>query len=68
MKLTNIYYERELRLRADTGIINMNCLCDLFDNECLWIIIIAVLILSWSNCGNCGCNRNYDRCGCDRCN
>ena len=34
----------------------MNCLCNLFDNNCIWIIIIALLLLSCNNCG-CGCNR-----------
>ncbi len=36
----------------------MNCLCNFFDdNNVLWIIIIALLVLSC--CGNtgCGCNR-----------
>lgn len=37
----------------------MNCLCNFFDdNNVLWIIIIALLILSC--CGNNGC-------GCSRC-
>lgn len=23
-----------------------NCLCNLFDNNCVWLIIIAILVLS----------------------
>lgn len=23
-----------------------NCLCNLFDNNCIWLIIIAILVLS----------------------
>ncbi len=36
---------------------NNNCLCNLFDNNCTWIIIIALIILFFC-CGNnnsCGC-------------
>ncbi len=28
----------------------MNCLCDIFENETLWLIILAVIVLS------CCCN------------
>ena len=32
----------------------MNCLCSLFDNNnCVWIIIIALLLIC--NNGTCGC-------------
>lgn len=44
----------------------MNCLCNLFDNEIVWVIVIA-LILLWFHCGsfgNCGCNSG---CGCASC-
>jgi len=44
----------------------MNCLCNLFDNNCIWIIIIAILLLSC--CGNNGCsygNYNNNGCGCN---
>lgn len=36
---------------------NNNCLCGLFDgcNSCVWIIIIALLILFCNNNNNCGC-------------
>lgn len=43
----------------------MNCLCNLFDNECLWIIIIAILLIN--SFGNGNCARTYsggDGCGC----
>lgn len=30
-----------------------NCLCNLFDNNYTWIIVIALLILLFS-CNNCG--------------
>ncbi len=39
----------------------MNCLCNLFDDNTVWIIIIALIILCcFCNQGN-GCGRN---CGC----
>ncbi len=41
------------------GGVNMNCICDLFDNECFWIILIALLIVLCSNS-----NRNGCGCGC----
>lgn len=46
----------------------MNCLCNLFDNNCTtWIIIIALLLILFSNNG-CGCNgytTSYNNgCGC----
>ena len=28
-----------------------NCLCHLFDDNCTWIIIIALLILLCNSCG-----------------
>jgi len=37
--------------------INMNCFCELFQNEVVWLIIIALIIL-FAVCGNgfgCGC-------------
>ena len=43
----------------------MNCLCNIFDNEVLWLVIIALLILnatcngtngSGCGCGGYGCN------------
>ena len=29
-----------------------NCLCNLFDNNCTWIIIIALIILLFCSCCN----------------
>lgn len=37
---------------------NNNCLCNLFDNNCTWIIVIALIILLFS------CNNNGCGCGC----
>ncbi len=37
----------------------MNCLCNLFDNEVIWLIIIAIIL--YSCCNNTGCG-----CGCGR--
>lgn len=33
---------------------NNNCLCHIFDDNCMWIIIIALLVLFCCGCG-CGC-------------
>ncbi len=33
-----------------------NCLCNIFDDKCVWIIIIALLIIF--SCGN-GCGTGY---------
>ena len=41
----------------------MNCLCNLFDNEVLWLVIIALLILNATCNGTCG-GRSYG-CGCN---
>lgn len=44
----------------------MNCLCEFFNNETIWLVIIALLII-FSVCGNgCGCGytRNYNNNGC----
>lgn len=37
----------------------MNCLCNLFDDNVIWIVIIALLILyvSCSQNSTCGCGR-----------
>lgn len=34
----------------------MNCFCDLFQNEVVWLIIIALLIV-FGVCNGCGCCR-----------
>ena len=42
------------------GCPKMGCFCNFFeDNKCLWIIIIALILLS---CNGCGCGNG---CGCD---
>ena len=33
---------------------NSNCLCQLFDNNWIWLIILALILFSC--CGGCGCN------------
>ncbi len=49
----------------------MNCLCRLFDDSTLWLIIIAVILFSsfCNGCGNgcgygCGTNSVNNGCGC----
>ena len=44
----------------------MNCLCNLFEDPTVWLIIIAAILLYNScngcgSCGGCGCSGN---CGC----
>lgn len=39
---------------------NNNCLCNLFDNNCTWIIVIALIILLFC----CGGNNGRSGCGC----
>lgn len=45
----------------------MNCLCHLFDDSTLWVIIIAIILLAIfcnggyntaNNCSGCGCGCN----------
>lgn len=40
----------------------MDCLCNIFDNEVIWLIIIALLLLSLV-CGD-GCCVRSGSCGC----
>ncbi len=44
----------------------MNCLCHLFDDSTLWVIIIAVILLAlFCNGNGCGCyNSSNNGCGC----
>ena len=37
----------------------MNCLCNLFDDNVIWIVVIALLILyvSCNQTNGCGCGR-----------
>ncbi len=47
----------------------MNCLCNFFEDNCIWILIIVLVILFWQNgglCNNCG-NTCGGTCGCSRC-
>ena len=40
-----------------------NCLCNIFDNEWIWLIIIALLLIFC--CSGNGCSNNYGNgCGC----
>ena len=50
-------------LKTSTEDMNMNnCFCRLFEDNTVWLIIIAILLLS---CCNNGCGSSYgDRCGC----
>lgn len=40
----------------------MGCLCNIFENETLWLIILTLLILSLICNNDCGCGVNS--CGC----
>lgn len=40
----------------------MDCLCNIFDNEVIWLIIIALLLLSLV-CGD-DCRGRSGSCGC----
>ncbi len=46
----------------------MNCLYNFFDNEIVWLIIIALLILFCvcgnGSCGGCGNTTYQNGCGC----
>jgi len=38
-----------------------NCLCNLFNDNWVWLIILAIILISCCGCGNtghygCGCN------------
>ncbi len=39
-----------------------NCLCNIFDDKCVWLIIIALLIIF--SCNNNGCGSTYGNNGC----
>ncbi len=43
---------------------NMNCFCNLFDNEVVWLIIIALLLLNNTCNGNGSIGRSGCGCGC----
>ena len=49
----------------------MNCLCNLFDNDIVWVIIIALILIcvfgnNGCSCGsgNSGCSCGMNSCGC----
>ena len=42
----------------------MNCLCNLFDNEIVWVIVIALILIWIHNGSSCGCGNS---CGCAAC-
>jgi len=35
-----------------------NCICQLFDNHWVWLIVIAILLFCCGGCGN-GCGNGY---------
>ncbi len=39
----------------------MSCICELFENETLWLILLTLLVLTLV-CGNSG--STYNGCGC----
>ncbi len=41
-----------------------NCLCNLFNDNWVWLIILAIILFSCCGCGNNGCNTGYNDCGC----
>lgn len=43
---------------------NNNCLCNLFDNNCTWIIVIALIILLFFCNNGCGTAYANNGCGC----
>ena len=43
---------------------NNNCLCNLFDNNCTWIIVIALIILLFAGNNGCGTTYQGNGCGC----
>ena len=47
----------------------MNCLCNLFDNEIVWVIIIALILIHFCGSGNCcSCGSgNGSSCGMSSC-
>jgi hypothetical protein len=44
-------------MRKD-GSLTMSCLCNIFDDCNVWIILLILLILYWYCNGNCGCGCN----------
>ncbi len=46
---------------------NSNCLCQLFDNNWVWLIILALIVFC-CGCGGNGCGNTYSGgCGCGNC-
>ena len=46
---------------------NNNCLCNIFDDKCVWLIIIALLIIFCCGKNGCGCGASYNNNGCGGC-
>lgn len=45
----------------------MNCLCNFFDDNLVWVlIIILILLLLCNNGSSCGCSDYNNGCGCSR--
>lgn len=40
----------------------MGCICEIFENETLWLILLTLLILTLV-CGNNGCGCGVNTCG-----
>ena len=50
----------EPRIQRNKGYEDMGCLCNLFENDTIWLIILCLLVLSLgcgSNSFGCGGNR-----------
>lgn len=45
------------------GTIMNNCLCNLFNDNWVWLIILAIILFSCCGCG-CGGNSYRSGCGC----
>ena len=37
--------KRLLKMTSEENIMNNNCLCHIFDDNCTWIIILAIVIV-----------------------
>ena len=41
-----------------------NCLCNIFDDKCVWLIIALLIIFSCNNNNGCGSTYGNNGCGC----
>ncbi len=49
----------EPRIYGNKGYEDMGCLCNLFENDTIWLIILCLLVLSLGCGGSCfGCSGN----------